>query len=321
MKLSHIRDVLAVSESGSLRAAGRQLGVAQPAITRSIREIEHELGACLFERHAKGVRLTPIGEAFVRRASVVQNELRRAKDEVEQLRGQDVGQVSAVMSIAASIAILPRALAAFRKAHPAALLRVSEGLFQPVERDIIDGRIDFYAGALNAPVSDPRLVVERLFANQRLIVARTGHPLLKASSIEELGAAHWLRPALTDRSTEADFAGWLREMGLPSPKVVMHTRSALQTVLAVAASDLLTVVPRQWLELPELAGRLEALPAIPPVSAAPVCMVRQSAIPLTPLAERFSDIVRRVAGHYARAHPVEETTEKVRIVKLGRGSR
>ena len=321
MKLSHIRDVLAVSESGSLRAAGRQLGVAQPAITRSIREIEHELGASLFERHAKGVRLTPIGEAFVRRACVVQNELRRAKEEVEQLRGQDVGQVSVVMSIAASIAILPRALAAFRKAHPAALLRVSEGLFQPVEHDIIDGRIDFYAGALNAPVSDPRLVVERLFENQRLIVARTGHPLLKASSIEELGAARWLRPALTDRSTEADFAGWLRDMGLPSPKVVMHTRSALQTVLAVAASDLLTVVPRQWLELPELAGRLEALPAIPPVGAAPVCMVRQSAIPLTPLAERFSDIVRRVAGHYAHAHPVKEPSARASTVRPARGSR
>ncbi len=310
MKLSHIRDILAVADCGSLRAAGRQLGVAQPAITRSIREIEHELGASLFERHAKGVRLTPIGEAFVRRAAVVQNELRRAKDEVDQLRGQDVGQVSVVMSIAASIAILPRALVAFRKENPSVLLRVSEGLFQPVERDIIDGRVDFYAGALNAPVSDPRLVVEQLFVNQRLIVARAGHPLQTASSIQELGSAYWLRPALTDRSLEADFADWLREMGLPSPKVVMHTRSALQTVLAVAASDLLTVVPRQWLELPELAGRLEALPVIPPVSAAPVCMVRQSAIPLTPLAERLSDIVRRVAGHYARAHPADFAAKK-----------
>ncbi len=302
MKLSHIRDILAVAESGSLRAAGRHLGVAQPAITRSIREIEHELGASLFERHANGVRLTVIGEAFIRRASVVQNELRRAKDEVDQLRGQDVGQVSVVMSIAASIAILPRALVAFRKSNPTALIRVSEGLFQPVERDIIDGRVDFYAGALNAPVSDPRLIVEQLFVNQRLIVARTGHPLMKASSIQELDSASWLRPALTDRSREADFADWLRELGLPSPRVVMHTRSALQTVLAVAASDLLTVVPRQWLELPELAGRLEALPVTRPVSAAPVCMVRQSSIPLTPLAERLSDIVRRVAQHYERSH-------------------
>ena len=305
MKLTHIRDVLAVAEFGSLRAAARVLGVAQPAITRSLREIEGELGASLFERHPKGVRLTPIGEAFARRASVVQAELRRAKEEVDQLRGRDVGQVSAVMSIAASISILPRAVAIFRTAHPHALLKLTESLFQPVEGDLLDGRVDFYVGALSTPVSSPRLCVERLFDNQRVVIARSGHPLLKASSTGELADASWLRPALSDRSSEADFADWLRVLGLAAPKIVMHTRSALQTVLAVAASDLLTVVPRQWLELPEFLGRLEALPLIPPVLAAPVCLVRQSAIPLTPLAERLADIVRRVAGHYARLHPLD----------------
>ena len=304
MKLSHIRDVLAVAETGSLRAAGRALGVAQPAITRSVREIERELGASLFERHAKGVRLTPIGKAFARRAAVVQAELRRAKDEVDQLRGQDVGQISVAMSIAASIAILPRALAAFHAAHPDVVLELSEGLFQPVEGDLADGRVDFYVGALATSVSNPRLVVERLFDNQRVVIARKGHPLLGAGSVGELATARWLRPALLERSSEADFADWLRSLGLAGPQVVVRTRSALQTVMAVSASDLLTVVPRQWLELPEFSDRLEALPLIPPIWAAPVCLVRQSAIPLTPMAERLADAVRRVASHYARTYPL-----------------
>jgi LysR family transcriptional regulator of abg operon len=91
MKLSQLRDVVAVSETGSLRAAGRHLGIAQPAITRSIREIEHELGVTLFERHAKGVRLTDIGRAFVRRAESVQSELRRAEEEIAQLKGRLTG--------------------------------------------------------------------------------------------------------------------------------------------------------------------------------------------------------------------------------------
>lgn len=236
---------------------------------------------------------------------MVQAELRRAKDEVDQLRGQDVGQVSVVMSIAASISILPRAISVFRTAHPDALLKVSEGLFQPVEGDILDGRVDFYVGALSVAVSNPRLAVEHLFENQRVVVARSGHPLLKAASVADLAAARWLRPTLSDRSNEADFADWLRSLGLAAPKVVVHTRSALQTVLAISASDLLTVVPRQWLELAEFGDRLEALPLIAPIPAAPVCLVRQSAIPLTPMAERLADTVRRVAGHYARAHPIK----------------
>ena len=98
MKLSQLQHVLAVSEMGSLRGAGRHLGIAQPAITRSIRDIEQELGATLFERHAKGVRLTEIGKAFLARAHAVQAELVRAKDEVEQLKGRLSGKASMIAS-------------------------------------------------------------------------------------------------------------------------------------------------------------------------------------------------------------------------------
>lgn len=64
IKLTHLRDVVAAAELGSLRAASRHLGIAQPAISRSIREIENELGATLFQRHQQGIRLTAVGEAF-----------------------------------------------------------------------------------------------------------------------------------------------------------------------------------------------------------------------------------------------------------------
>ncbi|HTP81621.1 MAG TPA: LysR family transcriptional regulator, partial [Alphaproteobacteria bacterium] len=59
MKLSQVRDVVAVAERGSLRAAARHLGAAQPALSRSIHELERELGVPLFERRARGMVLTP----------------------------------------------------------------------------------------------------------------------------------------------------------------------------------------------------------------------------------------------------------------------
>ena len=58
MKLNQIRDIIAIVDAGSLRAAARQLGVTQPAITRSIRELEQELGVPLFERHQFGMQPT-----------------------------------------------------------------------------------------------------------------------------------------------------------------------------------------------------------------------------------------------------------------------
>ena len=300
MKLSHIRDVLAVAELGSLRKAARHLGIAQPAITRSIQEIEHEFGAPFYERHARGVRLTAIGQVFVRRASTIESELRRVREEIEQVKGHSTGQVTIAMSIASSIALMPEAITAFRKRYPEALLKVSETLFQPVEQDVADGRIDAYIGALEATHLSPRLSVEKLFDNQRVVVARKGHRLASTADMSAISEAHWLRPALSSRSSEADFEEWLKSIGVHEPRIVVHTRSALQTVLAVASSDLLTVVPRQWLELPAFSDSLQALEMVKPLDAAPVCLVRQSGAPLTPMAEHFCDLIRRLAVNYQR---------------------
>ena len=301
MKLSHIRDVLAVAELGSLRKAGRQVGVTQPAITHSIKEIEHELGAPLFHRHAKGVRLTDIGEIFLRRAAIVDNELRRAREEVEQAKGFSTGQVAVAMSIASSIALMPAALSSFRRRYPDALVKLSETLFQPIEQEVADGRIDVYVGAFEPAKVSPRLSWEKLFDNERVVVVRKGHPLTTAAAdLGSLSTASWLRPALTDLT---DFDGWLKAIGVLKPKIVVHTRTALQTMLAVATSDLLTVAPRQWLELPALSGSLQALPWIEPMQAVPVCLVRQSGAPLTPMAEHFCNVLRGLAANYAPRRP------------------
>jgi DNA-binding transcriptional LysR family regulator len=296
MKLSHIRDVLAVAEFGSLRAAGRHVGVAQPAITRSIREIEHELGAALFERHAKGVRLTAIGEAFTRRASIVNSELRRAREEVEQIKGRSTGQVRVGLSTATSIALLPAALEGFRKRFPDALVGVYETSFESVEQDIIRGNIDFYVGGVDPKSIVGSLSAEKLFDNTGLVIAREGHPLLGSKSLECLRAADWIRPALSDSCSEADFEGFFAGLGMSRPRVVMHTHSALQTLLAVASSDMLSAVPRQWLESPVLGNHVRALPHVGPISGPPVCIVSQTGVPLTPMAEYFCDMMRRRAG-------------------------
>src|ERR1700729_1609134 len=113
MKLNQFRDVVAIAERGSLRAAARHLGLAQPALTRSVHDLERELGAPLFERRARGMRLTPMGEAFVRRANAILSEVRRARDEVEQLSGGVGGKVVAGLSLAPHVALLPKALPAF----------------------------------------------------------------------------------------------------------------------------------------------------------------------------------------------------------------
>src|SRR3546814_9589283 len=89
MKLSNIRDILAVAEAGSLRAASRKLGITQPTMTRSIRDTENELGHVLFKSNANGVVQTEMGRIFVRREIAIQAELRKIHEELTQAKGED----------------------------------------------------------------------------------------------------------------------------------------------------------------------------------------------------------------------------------------
>mgnify|MGYP002622526106 CR=1 FL=1 len=84
---------MAVAEKGSLRAAARSLGLAQPAITRSIQELEHSLSAQLFIREGRGVTLTPIGEGLLLRAITILGDVRRAREAVSQQQGSAEGEL------------------------------------------------------------------------------------------------------------------------------------------------------------------------------------------------------------------------------------
>ena len=115
MKLHQFRAAVAIAEYGSLRTAARQLGIAQPTLTRGLADLERELDAPLFERRSTGMVATRLGEAFVRRATAILNDVRRVRDEIEQLRGNASGQLTIGLSIAAHLWLLPKVLDPFRR--------------------------------------------------------------------------------------------------------------------------------------------------------------------------------------------------------------
>lgn len=293
MKLHHLRDILAVAECGSLRAAGRHLNIAQPAITRSIQEVERELGISLFERHSGGVRLTALGKVFLRRAKSIENELRRATEELDQMRGLPTGHVAAAMSSAVIIALLPRSLSAFRKRYPDTLFKCSEALFQSAESGINSGQIDFYVGPVEEQISSQYLTMEPIAEFRRVVVARRGHPLSQARSVGDLSGAQWIRPTLSARDTEVDVDRMLSELGAGDASVVMHAHSTLASLVTQLNSDLLTIVPEVCLEQPPFVEHICALnleEKLPPVKISIVC---RNDLPLTPMAEYMADMVRR----------------------------
>src|SRR5262249_2727786 len=150
-----------------------------------------------------GVALTPMGEAFVRRATTIQLELERTRDEIQQLKGLKTGSVAVGLSTAAHVALLPRVLKPFSKSYPDIQLRILEGLFPAMEAELGDGTVDFYVGPLAEDSVSSEFAVEKLFDNHRIVVGRRNHPLARAKSLAELGGAKWVTTSVTI-SSEAE---------------------------------------------------------------------------------------------------------------------
>lgn len=299
MKLTHLRYITTVAERGSLRAAARHLGITQPAITRSIREIEHELGVTLFERVPRGIVPTPMGRAFLRRAAAIQNELRLATDEIAQMRGSATGQVSITLSSAVQMALLPRVITPFRNAFPDVHLVIREGTFPTAEAALLEGATDLYIGPLSERPQSGELSIEKLFDNTRLVFGRKGHPRAGARSLSDLADAKWIRTLVAvDKS--AELANVFQHYGLEPPQAELTAGSTMAIILAAANSDLLAMLPVQWLEFVATRELLQPIPIVEALPAPPICMASRSRLPLTPAAEFLSDLFRRAAQHHLR---------------------
>lgn len=295
MKLNSLRDFMAVAERGSLRAAARQLDVTQPAITRSIQELEKELGVVLLERRAKGVSLTKMGEVFLRRTRAVHSELERARSELDQMRGEMNGHICVCLSGVAHMAMLPSAMAGFRQRYPNVQLNIIDGLLPSVEAELKDGIVDCYIGPTLGEVSG-ELTAEKLLDSYRVIVGRHGHPLANAKSLRELVDAEWVTTSVTYRAEE-ELAPLFASHGLPPPRLIVQAKSALTFLFTVAYSDLLMLLPIQWTQTPLFRGALQPIHVAERLPSPPICIVHRNSLPLTPAAEYFCDMIRRASRH------------------------
>jgi len=121
MSMRHLRFLRYVDEvarAGSIRKAAEQLHVTASAVNRRVMDLEEELGARLFERRARGVRLTAAGELFVRYIREQSGDVERMKSQIEDLKGLRRGTVRIACSQALALDFLPREIAAYRAKFP-----------------------------------------------------------------------------------------------------------------------------------------------------------------------------------------------------------
>lgn len=299
MKFHYLRNVVTIAEQGSLHAAARHLKIAQPALTRSIRELERELGAPLFERSARGVVATEIGERFIRRARAVLSELNLARDEVAQYRGSAGGRITVCLGVLPYLTLLPLALTAFRARYPDVYIEIIEARFPAVEARVRSGIVDFFVGPLFA-MPGKEFTVERLYEQQVGVLCRKGHPLAGARSLRDLTGAEWLTNSVTVEPAE-EVGPLFARHGLPPPRLIAQSHSGLTILTTIACSDLVVLLPVDLADSSLGSMLLQRINIAEAVPDHPIDMIHRAALPLTPAAEYCADMFRRASAEYARS--------------------
>lgn len=198
------------------------------------------------------------------------------------------------LSIMPHLGMLPGAMGPFRRRYPGVTLKVIEGLYPAIEPGLRNGSIDFYLGAASQDDPANGLICEKLFENTRIVVGRKGHPLGGARSLKDLCQADWATPSLDVNATE-DLNEVFSRFKLGLPQIRLQANSAMSLLVALAHSDLLTMLPRQWAEFALTQHALQVIPVREKLSAPPIVFIRRADLPLTPAAEHLSDLLKRYA--------------------------
>jgi LysR family transcriptional regulator of abg operon len=192
MKTTQLRTLVAIAEHGTLMAAAEALSLSQPAVSKGIKELEARLGVQLLVRSGAGVRLTPYGEALLRRARTVVAEIARAEQELKEMKSSSDRKLSVGVSRLAALLAMPDAIRAFRRRLPDVQLSVEEYQARQLIDGLRDGTFELCVAVIaDSDVMAELCVVPLRVASQSLAVKR-GDPLEAEHRLTRLRDAHWL---------------------------------------------------------------------------------------------------------------------------------
>ncbi len=177
LKMRHLQCLVMVAQERNLVRAAEALSLTQPAVSKTVAELEEIVGRQLLVRRRRGVELTPAAEVLVRHAVSALRGLREGlglamdQPEADQLRVV----VGALPNMAAHL--LPEAVARLHAAHPAMRVRVVSGTNAQLMTQLRQGEIDLVLGRLAQASAMADLAFEQLYSEVLLLVVRPGHPL------------------------------------------------------------------------------------------------------------------------------------------------
>ena len=142
LRLRQLQMLLSLAQTGNMSQSAQALHTAQPALSKWLKELEEDLGFTLFERHARGLRPTPQGEALIAHARRIEAHLDSARDDMQALRDGGSGLVVVGTSGASASDVVPMAVLRLLEWLPRAQVRLAESTMNVLMRQLATGELD-----------------------------------------------------------------------------------------------------------------------------------------------------------------------------------
>ncbi|QLC26352.1 LysR family transcriptional regulator [Parasphingopyxis algicola] len=296
MEFRQLRHFVAVADAGNFTRASEDVFVSQPALTRSIQNLEHEVGLSLLVRSPSGVVPTEEGEELLVRARALLNDWARAKSDITAIRDHSDGHLRIGIAALFTRGLMGSVLKAFLAEYPSSTVDAMQGGYVDLRRDLLEGGFDFLLAAdpLQADQDDERLTFRPMMDMNADILGSSDHPLSAQSDISatDLAASKW---AFFNRNAESTNR-YLGQNGIVVERSALRSNSVNLVLNLVKSGEFLTVLAPIICHEEIANGNVVVVKKLERALKRKIGLYHLSNRPLRPVEEAFLEIFERLVG-------------------------
>jgi DNA-binding transcriptional LysR family regulator len=301
VKLHDLHVLMAVVQAGNMSKAAALLNTTQPAISRSIAELERTIGVRLLDRNSQGVEVTEYGRVLLDGGTAVFDDLRQAVKNIKFLADPTAGEARIGCNHVIAGSFVSAVIQRLSRQYPRIVFHLVTAQAEALHRELSERNVDLLIGARWRSPMDERLEFESLFDDQYVIVAGAQNPLARRRKIElaELVNEPWVLPP--PHSLVASLALEIfRASGLDCPRTIVVTESPLARFSLPATGSFLTMFSASALRFSARRTEVKVLPVQLPIAPVPNGIVTLKNRTLSSVARLFIKHAREVAKLLAK---------------------
>jgi DNA-binding transcriptional LysR family regulator len=299
MKLQDLHVLMAVAQAGSMSKAAVLLNTGQPAISRSIAELEHALGVRLLDRSRQGVKPTKYGRALLDGGTTVFDDLRQMVKNIEFLADPTVGEVRIGGNPFLAASFVAAAVERLSRRYPRMVFRIVPGNIRALHRELTERNVDLLVTRRFGPIADEHFAFEPLFDDSYSVVVGAGNPWARRRrvTLADLIGEPWVLPP-PDGPLGAVALQAFRASGLDYPHTAVIGPAEIRASL-LATGRFISIVPNSGLRFSPRRSELKVLPVKHVFSSVPVGIVTLKDRAVSPVAQLFIASCRELADQRA----------------------